>query len=64
MGCGVFRNGRYQPITPFKGSWTESIETPYQRHMTQARKERPAVPCNANHVVIGGGCFNCGWNGK
>ena len=25
MGLGLFKNGRYQPITPYKGSWAESM---------------------------------------
>lgn len=28
-------------------------------HQEHAAQVKPAVPCNANHVAIGGGCYNC-----
>jgi hypothetical protein len=64
MGLGISRNGRNQPITPYKGSWAEFVDTPYKRHMRQQAKAKPSVPCSSHHVAIGGGCFNCLWNGK
>lgn len=36
MGLGPFKNGRHQPITPYKGSWAEKME--------KERNERASTP--------------------
>ena len=36
MGIGKYKNGRYQPITPFEGSWADSEA---KRNLTKPKPE-------------------------
>jgi len=33
-------------------------------HAEHAAKQHLGTPCTAAHVNFGGGCLNCGWEGK
>jgi hypothetical protein len=35
--------------------------TEHEQHMQHAKRVGVAVPCAAQHVALGGGCFNCLW---
>lgn len=53
MGLGTRRpDGTYEPITPFQGSWAQTVNQPIPEHVRRAFNDRFAAT-HSQRLVIG-----------